>query len=1594
MHTSLISSRPAIAALVRAAHNPDAAPDAWAADCPIAAPALTFARPARSVPAAPVDGADNRKPHPTAMAPQWDTGAVDKAALAMGREAARQAGLQPGNYSSEALEALGHDVHWHHLRQEGGRIKALARIAAAHAVAGANASAGADLQGQIAQTAAYLANRYKAEFTVLDALYDLAELKMPSRRNSARLSLRRAGLEPDRLIDFSLTDYTPSFSHAMGVLHKIVRLSPWETATDFYFNADTLTEQDIARMSAQPLDEAALKRIHAQLPDSLAAGFEADYDKFTADYARICTRLLAAWIPAVAARRGWDLTGQQITVRRARAEQYLRDNRILPYEVPRDLGWARQTLPAHGYLVTFGSGAQARRVFLSALDGRAHSLPADTALRKWVQGNMQLVFGDDLARASQAQPHLQWRVETEEVAHGDHADMAQWLSPGMRAEAEANRDAARGVSWNETVKDFLLNAIPLRATIMALRKGDYLQAAMSASMDALLVLPLLGEAARGAGMAVRAAMALMRAGGAATDAMAVRASTVAQDITAALDAGMRRELTSMAGAPLENLPPPDLDLLAAAIRDKHPALAADLDATAARLRCASVRGKWLLDRRPMSALMGDSMPVDALSSAPGTIPVANEAGERMSLLDLDREAGVYTQVNAQSGERTGMVLTMDRHGALYPTMPYDTFRRCRVDPDHLRNATLVQRNRADGTVLAARRHFVPIGADHVEVVREPASSGRAVWRVVEPRLGRADPVAHRLVYDAEGDVWRRAEPSAYGLRGGGASQSRRGAWADAVAKDVGPQRTAEFQEVIVQGISGKPDPAQVAAVKALLQRMESRPRGAAILRAMRAHHAQHGVAPKVVLCGGENGAADLPRPTLGRRDRTFTWNLHLDVLAQAPSQEAEDELAAVYNNMTGILEGASDRYVPTAEEAPLSAELESAWGDWTEQADDAAAGAWEGSPISTYSADGREARARTIEALRRQIHELRAHGGITRAAMRNLLRVGNEAQAADIVARGAAVRLNSRLGLNSVPPLPPYVRSLDVSGCRIREWSNVPTNLVELKAWRCGLTKLPRTLPRSITHMDISHNALQKLDLWEGLRSVRMDYTATGGVLTIPDSLVDLEATYSGIGKFVSRRSGQLRNLNLQGSTLKAFKGQLPATLESINLSYIAPLKALPDFMLPNLRYLNLAALELRRVPPLPRSLRYLDLSSNWAFLRDEGLIIDERVMDLADCEIDLHNSGVTPESLPPPRPGQAGPYFLHLAEGGNEISRPTRTIQEAVGRWFNEDDVTGPEVAARWARIAEEQSGSSEFVQFRIFVDRLSRTINARDAEFGEDFRAEVREWLTECSKPARAKLRAKTFTLCSEANETCQDRISWTYTQLKSLRLADDISIGLYDARVADVVEAAREAFAKDALERVASRKASAIDAARKRSAEAAFGVGAYYRPCNRLDIYLAYMVKLGPRIGLHTTGVRAMRFFEVAGVSEAEIMAAFPELEARLSGPEFEGFLSREFYPWRKLLKRHFTVAYKTAEAEMQATLVARQAKRLDATIAALGLDRANPEHATLIDEAILEHGPRIQQEIQDATYQGVTRHFLATRNLAGLVDPRPLNPVPAP
>jgi len=76
---------------------------------------------------------------------------------------------------------------------------------------------------------------------------------------------------------------------------------------------------------------------------------------------------------------------------------------------------------------------------------------------------------------------------------------------------------------------------------------------------------------------------------------------------------------------------------------------------------------------------------------------------------------------------------------------------------------------------------------------------------------------------------------------------------------------------------------------------------------------------------------------------------------------------------------------------------------------------------------------------------------------------------------------------------------------------------------------------------------------------------------------------------------------------------------------------------------------------------------------------------------------------------------------------------------------------------------------------------------------------------------------------------------------------------------------------------------------------------------------------------------------------------------------------------------------AATAVQHAMEAAIAARIDTEMANLGLDRADPTAAVLIDDAIKDLDPRVQHEIEDAAYQDGTCRSLQSHKLVHLLDP---------
>jgi hypothetical protein len=290
------------------------------------------------------------------------------------------------------------------------------------------------------------------------------------------------------------------------------------------------------------------------------------------------------------------------------------------------------------------------------------------------------------------------------------------------------------------------------------------------------------------------------------------------------------------------------------------------------------------------------------------------------------------------------------------------------------------------------------------------------------------------------------------------------------------------------------------------------------------------------------------------------------------------------------------------------------------------------------------------------------------------------------------------------------------------------------------------------------------------------------------------------------------------------------------------------------------------------------------------------------------------------------------------------RSLAQAVRYWWTQSAM---EAQQRWDAVERALGTRLDVVEFASFLDRLRTTASYQDA----GFRAQVVEWLTELSKPERKTLLDETLGVCQGATESCEDRVVATWNDAQSLRRNDDVRLGVYDDRVQDVLDIARQMFRINVLTEIA------------RGHERA-------RPVpDPVELYLAYVVRLRDSLGL-TTVAPTMRFYDLSFVTAQDLMKARDAVLARERG-EFNAFLVLDYEPWQSLLKRKDTKAYAEAEQEAHRLLETTYEQRLGEEIDKLGLD---PGNEALIADARKDLGPVIMREIRYRALSPLTDKYL--------------------
>lgn len=369
--------------------------------------------------------------------------------------------------------------------------------------------------------------------------------------------------------------------------------------------------------------------------------------------------------------------------------------------------------------------------------------------------------------------------------------------------------------------------------------------------------------------------------------------------------------------------------------------------------------------------------------------------------------------------------------------------------------------------------------------------------------------------------------------------------------------------VLAPWLPGSLPTVQYERMHAALKRVSDDPNGRTLLRAYATWAQAQGRTPDIVWREG-GGHAGMPGVPMGAAGG-MGWLVDLDYLASAALPDALKTLAGLYKDATRLSSG-EPYHASLALDHPLRAidpQLEQAWRHWL---------------ASAPPGDRREARERAIAQMRGSLVEMRCYGGLDLGLFRDLLTTLDKARP-----EALPIRMSldlSYLGLDSIPPIPPGIRCLNLSGNALGDWRNMPRSLrtLELRNPR-GMRFEAAMLPADLAELDLSYCDLGRAP------AVFLDK------LCALDRLVTLSLRETNLDT-LPRLGGGVRSLDISGNRFRGIPANLPAGLVFL---YAAgnPLESLPASMdeLPaGLRglFLRSAATAHLEVPEALRRNRYL----------------------------------------------------------------------------------------------------------------------------------------------------------------------------------------------------------------------------------------------------------------------------------------------------------------------------------------------------------------------------------------------------------------------
>jgi len=436
--------------------------------------------------------------------------------------------------------------------------------------------------------------------------------------------------------------------------------------------------------------------------------------------------------------------------------------------------------------------------------------------------------------------------------------------------------------------------------------------------------------------------------------------------------------------------------------------------------------------------------------------------------------------------------------------------------------------------------------------------------------------------------------------------------------------------------------------------------------------------------------------------------------------------------------------------------------------------------------------------------------------------------------------------LTSLPPLPERLQGLDVTDTPLTSLPALPERLQGLVVTDTPLTSLP-PLPEGLQELDVTDTPLTSLPpLPERLQRLVVTGTSLTSLPALPEGLQELDVTDTPLTSLPALPEG------LQGLVVT----DTPLT----------SLPALPE----GLQELDVTDTPLTSLPPLPERLQRLVVTGT------SLTSLPESISSLSPhATVYLYDSPLSERTRQALEALTHDPYYsgpiIYFSMDGPSAPREPRPLHEAVADWLAPAKEGKSAPGGKWQTFEQENDAAS----FSAFLDRLSETKNVSE---DPGFKTQVVTWLTLLAEDD--SLRAKTFTMATEATSTCEDRVTLALNQMKNVQQVHYAEKGKYDNNLLGLISTGREMFRLEKLEQIARNKVNTL------------------RFVDEIEVYLGYQNKLKEPLGL-TSVTKEMRFFAVSYITESDLLAAEIQVKNAENSQFREWIL--QWAPLQRVLKR---------------------------------------------------------------------------------------------